>query len=358
MKKVNRRRATVVAVVAAVMTAFAVSAGGATASPARTSAKTTNTITIGVAGIPPFWYGFRTYLAADSSFGFYRKAGVNVEIKPFATGEDSVRAVVAGQIDAAWADSGLGMILISKGTPLVGIEGMDKMDYVLATKDPSITGCSSIKGTTVVVEAIGSSRYHALQSMLKKACNMSINDVKVVAMASGQLQAALSGQVQMGVFHLNDLATANDQGQPLHVLIRIGQTDPLVSYDILWTKRDTLAQKRSDFVKVIKGDVLASRYMYKPKNFDTVAKFTSVTGANLNVGAFALREFLKLGYWPLNRSGLGSGTIIHTMAENVQFGNIVPSAAPTYKQIVDTSVWKAAWKQLAPKKATPPKKKK
>jgi NitT/TauT family transport system substrate-binding protein len=347
-------RSACVAAVLAVTAMVLVSAGTVSARPAHPSAHKANTITIGMAGIPPFFYTVRTYLAADPQFGFYKKAGVDVVVKPFATGVDAARAVVAGQIDASWSDSGLVMTLVSQGVPVVGIEGMDKVDWVVGAKDASIKSCIDLKGKTVAVEAIGSARYHALQSMLS-GCKLTVADVKVVALPTAALQALLAGQIDASVLHLNDIAQAKELGTPVNIVTSIDKTDPYQHYNLLVVRRDNLAAKRADFIKVIRGDILASRFMYEPRNLNAVAQFATLTGSDVGVAKTALIEFLKLKWWPLNQSGLGSGHIIRTIGKNVQLGNIQQSAAPTYKQVVDNSLWKAAWKPFAPKPA--PKKK-
>lgn len=349
MRRLLAQRAGRFGVVAVIAASLLVSAGSASARPAHHVAKKDTTITIGMAGIPPFFFTLRTYVAADPAFGFYKKAGVNVVVKPFATGVDAARAVVAGQVDASWSDSGLVMTLISQGVPVIGIEGMDKVDWVIGTANSKIKSCSDLKGKTVGVEAIGSARYHALQAMLS-GCKLTASDVKVVASPTGLLQAVLAGQLDASVLHLSDIAQAKDLGTPVTIVSSIDKTDPFQHYNLLVVRKDNLAAKRAEFIKVIRGDIIASRYMYNPKNLSKVAQFATLTGVNVNVATEALRQYLKLKWWPLNQSGLGIGHIKRTIFENVQLGNISAGAAPTYNQVVDTSVWKAAWKPYAPKK--------
>src|SRR5438105_6928024 len=88
----------------ALLTAVAavlVAAAAAGASPAKHVATKDNTITVGLPGIPPVFLGVRPYVALQQ--GYYKKWGVDVQLKGFTTGTDAVRAVQAGQIDAAWS---------------------------------------------------------------------------------------------------------------------------------------------------------------------------------------------------------------------------------------------------------------
>ena len=104
------------AVVAAV--AVAVAASVAAARPAVSKACTQgNQITLGIPGIPPVFLGVRPYVADKQ--GFYSKYCANVNIKQFTTGTDALRAVQAGQIEAAWAPTPTALASIAKGAELV-----------------------------------------------------------------------------------------------------------------------------------------------------------------------------------------------------------------------------------------------
>ena len=100
-------------------------------------------------------------------------------IKQFTTGTDALRAVQAGQIDAAWAPTPTALASIAKGADLVGIEGMDVVDWEVGSIDPSIKTCADLKGQTIGVDTVGGARYRRSSAMLSK-CKLSINDVKTV----------------------------------------------------------------------------------------------------------------------------------------------------------------------------------
>jgi len=347
MKSLLRGRTARVAVVLAVVAALAVSAAAATAAPRAHAAKKADSLVIGYPGIPPIFMATRLYVADKR--GYYKKYGANVELKGFTTGTDAVRAVQAGQIDAAWSPTPFALTLISKGTPLVAVEGMDKVDWVVGSNSSSVSTCAQLKGQNIGVDSIGGARYQALQAMLTK-CKLTIQDVHpVVFPGNTAIQAMLAGQLHVSVLHLDDLAVASSHGgTPVKTIVSIAQTDPFQSYDLLVTTRDNLAAKRSQFVKLLKGDITATRYMYKPKAFNAVAQIATITGEDLDVTKTALRQYLKLNWWPLNRSGLGKASITRTIYENVKLGNISEGNPPAWKDVVDTSLWKQAYKAVTP----------
>jgi NitT/TauT family transport system substrate-binding protein len=261
-----------------------------------------------------------------------------------------VKAVQAGQIDLAWSPTPFAMTLISKGVPLVGIEGMDKVDWVVGSNSSSVQTCADLKGQNIGVDSIGGARYQALQAMLTK-CHLTIQDVHpVVFPGATAVQAMLAGQLHVSVLHLDDLAEASSQGTPIKTVVSIAQTDPFQHYDMLVGLRDNIAAKRSAFVNFLKADIQTIRYMNNPKALNRVASIGMVVGHNLAVTKTALKEYLKLSWWPLNRSGLGVAPITRTVFENVKLGNISAGNPPSWKQIVDTSLWKQAYKAVTPVK--------
>jgi hypothetical protein len=111
-----------------------------------------------------------------------------------------------------------------------------------------------------------------------------------------------------------------------------------------------VAAKRAAFVKMIAADIAATRYMYNPKAIDKVSQIATVTGHDANVSKVALKEYLALKWWPLDRSGLGVAGITRTIFENVKLGNISNGNPPKWKDVVDTSLWKQAFAMVNKKK--------
>jgi NitT/TauT family transport system substrate-binding protein len=341
-------RAARLACLVGALVALGVSAAVAGAAPGHHGAARDNTIVLGVPGVPPVFLGVMPYTALEQ--GYYRKYGVNVQIKGFTTGTDAVRAVLAGQADVAWSPTPFALTLISKGNPLVAIEGMDKVDWLIGSNSSSVTTCSQLKGQNIGVDSIGGARYQALQAMLTK-CNLTIQDVHpVVFPGSTAIQAMLAGQLHVSVLHLDDLAEAASQGAKITKVVTIAQTDPFQHYDMLVTTRSDLQAKRSLFVDMLKGDIQAIRYINNPKALNRVAQIATVTGHSAQVAKVALQQYITLKWWPLNRSGLGLAPITRTIYENVKLGNISAGNPPTWKDVVDTSVWKQAYKAVTPAK--------
>lgn len=341
MSRLFGRRAVRAAALTAVAAAVLVSAAAAPAAPSRHGSQKDDSITLAYPGIPPIFMAVRPYVAQN--MGYYKHYGVNVTLKGFTTGTDAVRAVLAGQVDAAWSPTPFALTLIAKGNPLVAIEGMDKVDWLVGSNSSSIKTCSDLKGQNIGVDSIGGARYQALQAMLTK-CKLTVQDVHpIVLPGNTAIQALLAGQIHASVLHLDDMALAQSQGATITKVVTIAQTDPFQHYDLLVTTKANLAAKRAAFVKMLEGDIAATRYMYNPKAIDRVAQIATVTGESSAVTKTALQQFLDLKWWPLDRSGLGVAPITRTIYENVKLGNIPVGNPPTWKQVVDSSLWKQAF---------------
>ncbi|HEY8704132.1 MAG TPA: ABC transporter substrate-binding protein [Gaiellaceae bacterium] len=337
-----------IAAVLAAAAALLASAATASATPTVHASKKADSLVIGLPGIPPVFLGVRPYVALQ--LGYYKKWGVDVTLKGFTTGTDAVRAVQAGQIDAAWSPTPFALTLISKGVPLVGIEGMDKVDWLVGVNSSSIKTCSDLKGQNIGVDSIGGARYAALQAMLSK-CNLTIQDVKPIVLPGNTAVAAmLAGQIHASVLHLDDLAEASKQGEPVRKLLTLTQVDPFQSYDMLVATKDTVAAKRAALVKMIAADIAATKYMNNPKALDKIAQVATISGHDPAVSKVALKQYLALKWWPADRSGLGIASITRTIFENVKLGNISNGNPPKWKDVVDTSLWKQAFAMVSKKK--------
>jgi NitT/TauT family transport system substrate-binding protein len=345
---VTGRQARLFALFAAVAVALLAGVSSSSAATAQRSNAGDNSITLGLPGIPPVFLGVRQYVAQQQ--GYYKHFGANVTLKSFTTGTDAARAVVAGQIDAAWAPTPLVLSLISKGNPIVGIEGMDVVDWLVGSTDPNVKTCANLKGQTIGVDTVGGARYQALQAMLSK-CKLTIQDVHTVNFpGNAATLAMIAGQLKTSVLHIDEVAQMHSQGTSEHTVVRIADVDPFQHYDMLIATQSTIAAKRDQLVRMLAGDIAATRYIYNPKALNRVAQIATVTGDSLDVAKGAVQAYVKMKWWPLDRSGLGSSKITRTIYENVKLGNISAGAVPTYKQVADSSLWKQAFKLVNKKR--------
>lgn len=299
------------------------------------------TITVAVPGIPPIFSAVVNYVAEKQ--GFFKKNGVDVAIRPFDNGTAAARAVIAGNIDLAWAPTPPVINQISNaGVPLVAIYGMPNPDWVLATTE-SGKSCKDIVGQDVGVDSIGGARAVALRSMLTGCPGVKLSDVRQVALSSSTSLAMIAGRLSFGVLHLDEVAVVKDQGKKLYTLLAMKNTNPTSHYLMLVARRDSLARNREAIVRTVAGMIEAARFMQDPKNADAVADAASVTGHSKAISKAATKEFLAIGFWATRDDGLPRSKLEATAALMKKIGAIKPGRQPvSFEQLVDASVWKDA----------------
>jgi NitT/TauT family transport system substrate-binding protein len=339
-------RLAVPAVLAAI--ALLASAAATNAAPlAKKSPADAGAITLGIPGIPPVFLGVRPEVADQK--GFYKKYGVNVSVKTFTTGTDAMRAVINGQIDAAWAPTPTVLTAIANGSKLVGIEGMDVVDWEIGSTDPNVKSCSDLKGQTIGVDTVGGARYNALIGMLSK-CKLAITDVKTVNFpGAAGMNAQISGQLTVNVDHVDEVSQIEDKtGKQVTIVQKLQDVDPYQHYDMLVASPDTIKAHYFDFVHMLEGDIYTTKWMLG--NMGAAAQVAMVTGDSYNVSLSALKHYLSINWWPYKTSGLTVQRINRTIGLYTKLGQIPASADLTWKGVVDTRMWKQANAALTHKK--------
>ena len=307
--------------------------------PAAAQAKK---IVVAIPGIPPIYSVTIAYVAEKQ--GFFKKHGVDVEIRPFDNGTAAARAVVAGDIDMAWSPTPPVIVQVSNAdVPLVAVYGMPNPDWVIGTTDAGKT-CKDMAGQDVAVDSINGARSVALRSMLVGGCKeVKIEEVKQVALGSSPGPALLAGRLQFAVLHLDDLAEIEHQGKKLNILLAQKNTNPTSHYLSLVVRKDNLDKNRDAIVRAVAGMVEAARFMQDPKNADAVADAASVTGHTKDVNKAALKGYLDIDFWATKDDGLPKNKIEAVAALMKKIGSIKDDKQPVgYDTFVDTSVWKDA----------------
>ena len=309
---------------------------------AASAAAQTKKLAIGLPGIPPIFSVTLVHVAEKQ--GFFKKHGVDVDIRPLDNGTAAARAVVSGDIDMSWSPTPPVVNQVSNaGVPLVAIYGMPNPDWVVGTTDEGKT-CKDLVGQDVGVDSIGGARSVALRSMLSGGCkDVKIEDLKQVALGSSSGPAMLAGRLHYAVLHLDDLAEIQQQGRKLNILLAMKNTNPTSHYLILVARKDKLAANRDAFVRAVAGMVEAAHFMQDPNNADAVADVATVTGHTKEVNKLALQEFLKINFWAVKDDGMPKDKIDAVSALMKKIGSIQPGKeAVTYEQFVDPSIWKDA----------------
>ncbi len=294
-------------------------------------------------GIPPIFAAVQLYVA--ESEGFFKKHGVNVEVRPFDTGTAAARAVLAGDIEISMSPTPLIINQISNANAnVVAIYGLPSPDWILASTDASKTSCKDVAGQPVGVDAVGGARSIALRIMLAGGCpDVKIDDVRQVALSSNTAPAMVAGRLTFGVLHLDDVAVLEAQGKKVITLLEMKKTNPTSHYLLLIARQDRLKENRDGYVRVIAALIDAARFMQDPKNADRVAQAAAPTGHNKDIARAALKQFLDIGFWAANDDGMDRKKLEAMIAIQAKTGGITAGKEPVkYERLVDQSVWRDA----------------
>src|SRR5262249_25557813 len=148
-------------------------------------------------------------------------------------GTDATRAVAAGQLDAAIMPPALLMELAAKGVKVVGIQGQEVPDWVVASTDQAVASCPRLKGQGVSVDAVGGIRYGGRWSWPKSG-GLPVQQIKpLVYPGNNAPQGMIAGQLKVAVLHLNELIDVQQRlGSKVHVVMRMSQTSPGTMYEM------------------------------------------------------------------------------------------------------------------------------
>ena len=300
-------------------------------------------IVVAAPGIPPIYASVILYVAEKQ--GFFKKHGVNVEIRPFDTGTAAARAVLAGDIEVALSPTSLIINQISNADAnVIAFYGFPSPDWVLASTDPAKTTCKDIVGQPVGVDAVGGARSIALRIMLAGGCpGVKTEDLQQVALSSNTAPAMIAGRLSFGVLHLDDLAVLEAQGKKPILILEMKKTNPTSHYLLAVARQDKLKDNRDAYVRMLAGLIEAARFMQDPQNADKVAEAASPTGHSKEINKVALKQFIDIGFWAADDDGMDRKKLEAMIAISAKTGGLQPGKEPAkYERLTDPSIWRDA----------------
>ncbi|MFL5374512.1 MAG: ABC transporter substrate-binding protein [Myxococcales bacterium] len=299
-------------------------------------------LTLAMPGVPPVFGSVVTYVAKEE--GFFKKHGVDVEVRNFDSGAAAAQAVVAGSIDASLSPTPVIVRMISNaGVDLVSFYGMPHPDWLLGSTDPALSKCQDLKGQGVGVDSIGGARAVALEQLIRP-CGIKVDDLKLVALSTNVGAAMVAGQLKFGVLHLDDVPVLEDQlGKKLTVVQSFRDVNQLSHYLVMVALRDKLKARRESYVKLVAALIDATRFTLDAKNLDRVAQIASITGRSPKIAKETLPRFARIELWPVGNDGLAKENLDAVVATEKELGGIKPGKTPVaYDKLVDRTVWKDA----------------
>lgn len=159
-----------------------------------TSGYTQNLIPLRVANfqntvVLPLYYGIEK--------GYFKEAGLDIELVRVAHGAAAVSAVAANQADIGWAAATVPIFARSNGVKVKIFMTADQEGppdhygtFMVASARSGVTAVNQLKGKTIAINAFGTATELAFRDRLQKA-GIAWSDVKIVVVPFPQMPAAL-----------------------------------------------------------------------------------------------------------------------------------------------------------------------
>lgn len=147
--------------------------------------------------------------------GFFEEEGIKLEIIPGTGSANTVAAVDSGRVDFGWADFGVSVLNIAKGSKVKQVNLLQGSDFysVLALEGSGITTWDDLKGKTVATEASGAMT--AMWPIVLDRLGFEEGDVTVIhATGDSKVPGLLAGQWDANLaYSASDAPGLIDQGQ-------------------------------------------------------------------------------------------------------------------------------------------------
>jgi NitT/TauT family transport system substrate-binding protein len=229
--------------------------------------------------------------------GWFKEAGVNVEFKWFEYAP-SMEAYSAGKVDAVCVTNGDALVTGSSGAKSIGIvinDYSDGNDMIVAK--PGITSMAQLKGKKVGVE-VGFVDHLLLMYALKSA-GMTEQDIKIKNVPTDQTPQTLKSGGVDAIAAWQPNSGAALRLVPGSTPIFTSANVPGIIYDELVVNPKSLAERKLDWVRVVKVWDRIAKFINDPKTVDESAKIMSA----------------RVGLSPEQYRGLMKGTHIMDLAE-------------------------------------------
>jgi ABC-type nitrate/sulfonate/bicarbonate transport system substrate-binding protein len=271
-------------------------------------------LTLALPGVPPIFGSIFAYVAQEE--GLYKKYGIDVDLRPMNSGVGAARAVVSGDVDVSMSPTPPVAVMVSNaGVPLKVVSGMEINDWMLGSMDPSLNTCESVKGEAVGVDSPRGARWIQLANMIRPCKLRPDKDVKTVNLSSNVAAAMISGQINFGVLHSDDIPLIErESGKKVTIVARVEETSPGSHYAVLVSNKKFIAEQRDTLVRMAAAHIEAMNMLYDESKWDRIAQIAKNNGRTPEDAKLALKLFTALNYWPRNAAGLDKKRIDRAIA--------------------------------------------
>lgn len=210
-------------------------------------------------GVQP-WLGYGPlWVAAEK--GFFKDAGVEVELVNFNWDQDLTAGLASGNLHLVAAATNTTLVNINKEIPVVGVLVLDEAstaDAVIAAD--GLGSIADLKGKSVAYERGATS--DLLLNYALKANGMTLADITPVPMGASEAGLALiAGRVDAAVTYEPYISTALRQDDAKASVIYTAAEKPGLISDLLVGNPDWVKDNQKDLEAVIRGWDMAVQFV-------------------------------------------------------------------------------------------------
>jgi ABC-type nitrate/sulfonate/bicarbonate transport system substrate-binding protein len=303
-------------------------------------------MSVSAIGRPPIFSN--TFVDVGETKGYWKKAGLDLSFRWFQRGTDTAKAVVTGDASVGFTATPPAVNLVAAGAPVVVIAGMPNQDWLIASNQ--VKTCQDLKGKTIAADGINNARTLFLEEVLR-SCGVKLSEVKHIDLANQPLvKAAIAGQVNHGVWHIDELAQVEHKTGKKWALIPMPKDIYAgLHYAVLIASKDAIQKNREGIIRFLVGWIQTQKLMSSSKDADKaeVAKIAAeASKIDVAVARGAIDAFQKLPYW-VNDDGLNQKQMMAQVDQLVKVGIMKAENKPAYNKIVDQSLYAEAAKRVA-----------
>jgi len=197
------------------------------------------------------WLGYGPLWVAEEK-GFFKEAGLDVEIVNFNWDQDLTAGLVSGNLHLVAAGTNTTLVNINQNIPVVGVLVMDEAstaDAIIAGGD--IKTIADLKGKSVAYERGATS--DLLLNYALKANGMSLADISPVPMGAAEAGLAMiAGSVEAAVTYEPYISAALRQDSNASAIYTAAEKPGLIS-DVLVGNPEWVAANGADIEAVIRA---------------------------------------------------------------------------------------------------------
>src|SRR5690348_7119973 len=311
----------------------------ALALPAAAHAQTK--ITVGIPTSPPNIVHMPVIVAKE--LGFYKKAGLDVNIVSLGDGVKVYRALLAGNIEFGLTPGAPTIIGRSNGATVKALSAnLPKFEASMVVRS-DIKTMADLKGRRIGIQEPGGFADILSRSVLRSA-KIDPKDVNFVTIASEDVPALVANQVDTAILHVEQEMFAKTKVPDLHAIARMWELQPKTLYTFLSATEKTIKEKPEIVQAMVTANIEATRAMYSDRA-KIIPILVKQTGYPEKVLAESFDFLVKQCIWDAN-SGLSPERVNFTAQLMTKIGNIKEGKTPKYEDVVDTSFAKKSIEQL------------